>query len=257
MYGIIYKITNIVTNKYYIGKTTKTAEKRFKEHIFLAEQGASYKLSNSIRKHGANNFKVEKIDSADTNEELSEKEKYWISYYNSYNDGYNMTLGGEGGDTYSNRTPEDMEITKKKISVKAHEHNSNHGQYVGDVNSMWGKHHTEHAKKMMSEKLTGRKKPAGHGEKVSKATKGVKKNYIPSVVKLYVIDINTNESVRLSAGDIVNKYNIGSNTELKSIVDNNKLVDNRYLISKSVSTIPDECKEVGLEISTNPKRTTI
>ena len=168
-----------------------------------------------------------------------------------------MTPGGEGGNTYAKRSPEQMAITKAKIAKKAHEHNSNHGQYVGELNAMYGKHHSEKTKKQISLALSGRKKPKDHGKHVSEATKGVAKNYIPAVVKLYVLNIYDETDVeRLSAKDVVNRFAIKDFKELKVIVDNKKIINETYIISKSVSTIPDECKGVGQEISTCSKRTT-
>lgn len=93
----IYKITNLINNKIYIGLTTKTITERFYYHLRdskLAKSG----IDSAIRKYGVENFKVEEIDTADTIEELKNKEIYWIAEYNSTNNkiGYNQTIGGEG-----------------------------------------------------------------------------------------------------------------------------------------------------------------
>ena len=258
MYGYIYKITNLVNNKLYIGQvvTYKGIQQRFERHIQSAEAGADFKLSRAIRKYGKDNFTIEIIDFANSREELNKKEKHWIYYYDSFNNGYNMTLGGEGGNTYSKRTPEQMKITKQKISNAIHLNNGNKGQYTGEKNSMYGKHHSEQTKQIIRDKLIGKKKPKDHGQHVSAANKGRHKNYIPAVVKLYIKNIHTNECERLSAKEIVDKYHIQNYKILKYLVDNQELYQNTYLISKSVSTIPDECKGVGSEISTDPKRTT-
>lgn len=93
MYGVIYCISNIKNNKKYIGLTTRTIEQRFKEHT-----EASSAIGKAIRKHGIDNFRIEKIDDSDTKEELCKKEIYWIEKYNSFKKGYNQTIGGEGVD---------------------------------------------------------------------------------------------------------------------------------------------------------------
>ena len=102
--GYIYKITNIINNKIYIGLTTQTVQKRWSQHINTAysqtSKDSNELLKKAIRKYGINNFIVESIDEADTLDELKEKECYWIKQYNSYafdNDGYgyNMTRGGD------------------------------------------------------------------------------------------------------------------------------------------------------------------
>jgi len=111
MYGIIYKIENIVNGKVYIGQTTKTAEKRFKEHLIYSKK-RKYPIHNAIKKHGVENFKTEVIDYGMSREDLDEKEKMYIRFYNSIvPNGYNIQLGGTTAGKFS-------EETKKKISKK-------------------------------------------------------------------------------------------------------------------------------------------
>lgn len=101
---IIYKITNLVNNKIYIGQTTKTREQRWRKH----QQEAKSELKNkrphnyfhsALLKYGAENFKCEIIDQADSIEELNEKEIFWIDYLNTTNRdiGYNLMTGGKSG----------------------------------------------------------------------------------------------------------------------------------------------------------------
>lgn len=85
----IYKITNLITKKVYIGKTRYKIEKRFKEHLNSKNKT---RISNSIQKYGKDNFICEQIDVASTTIELANKERYWIIYYNSIEKGYNTVL---------------------------------------------------------------------------------------------------------------------------------------------------------------------
>lgn len=100
--GYIYKIYNDVNPKLYIGQTTHTVEQRFKEHIKEVHNKAKSHivLYKAMRKYGVDVFHIEIIEECD-NALLNEREKYWIKYYNSYNIGYNMTWGGDGGATLS------------------------------------------------------------------------------------------------------------------------------------------------------------
>lgn len=101
--GYIYKITNIINNKIYIGLTTQTIKERWRQHISSAysKKSKSYNevFKKAIRKYGENSFRIEEIDNASTLEELKEKEKYWIAYYNccyvNGGVGYNGTVGGD------------------------------------------------------------------------------------------------------------------------------------------------------------------
>lgn len=87
--SIIYKITNKINNKIYIGLTTRTLETRWKEHL----RHSSQKIDIAISEFGKENFTIEQIEEC-PNEMLDEREQFWISYYNSFNDGYNLTAGG-------------------------------------------------------------------------------------------------------------------------------------------------------------------
>lgn len=96
--GVIYKITNLKNGKCYIGKTTKGYLKRFKKHLQNAEQcrDGSH-LGKAIRKHGAEYFYIGIIVEHVPIIFLDSFEKYWINYYNSFKEGYNLTTGGDGG----------------------------------------------------------------------------------------------------------------------------------------------------------------
>lgn len=88
----IYKITNIINNKVYIGQSNNP-QKRWKEHIRLGKNNKNSKLYSAINKYGVNNFIFEIIEENIKN--YNEREKYWIKYYNSIKNGYNICIGGE------------------------------------------------------------------------------------------------------------------------------------------------------------------
>ena len=116
---IIYKITNLINGKVYIGQTIRPMEERFERHLRDAKNNLlpDNKFHRAIRKYGEENFQIEKIDEASTKKELNEKEIYWIKYFNSVEKGYNASPGGDGGNTYISRTPSQMQETKKKIGL--------------------------------------------------------------------------------------------------------------------------------------------
>ena len=92
----IYKITNKVNNKIYIGQTVQSINHRWRQHVSEAYgESKCAHLHAAIRKYGEDNFTVEKIEECSQNQ-LNEKEEYWINYYNSYREGYNLTCGGDG-----------------------------------------------------------------------------------------------------------------------------------------------------------------
>ena len=103
----IYKITNLVNNKIYIGKDTVSDKNYY---------GSGVLIKRAIEKYGIKNLKKEIIEECVSNDELCLKEKYWIEHFNSTNlkIGYNISRGGDGGDTLSNNP--NLEIIKSKIS---------------------------------------------------------------------------------------------------------------------------------------------
>lgn len=137
-FGVIYKITNKINGKIYIGQTTNKygfngryqakgngIERVYNYHMFLKNsnnKSFNKHLLNSINKYGLYNFDVnEEFDIAYSKEELNKKETYWITYYNSVENGYNKNYGGD------NRKM--TKKTKDKIrSIK--EENSNKKQRV-------------------------------------------------------------------------------------------------------------------------------
>lgn len=114
----IYKITNIVTNKNYIGKTSIGYLKRFDKHKLNASKGINRRLYDSMRFHGTDSFTITLLYTASNNEELSLKEIELIAEYNTLMpNGYNMTSGGDGGYTLANWTKEEREALYKQQAL--------------------------------------------------------------------------------------------------------------------------------------------
>ena len=90
---IVYKITNLLNKKIYVGQTQRTFEERISEH----KCGSLY-IDHVIKKYGWENFKAEVIEECWTLEELNEREIFWIAKLNSkFPNGYNFTDGGYQG----------------------------------------------------------------------------------------------------------------------------------------------------------------
>lgn len=97
-FGSIYKITNLVNNKLYIGRTIKTVEERWKRHLRDKKKKS---IHRAFDKYGRENFIIEEIYSSFTNDDLNEKEQYFIKNYNTKAPfGYNLTDGGESSAGY-------------------------------------------------------------------------------------------------------------------------------------------------------------
>ena len=144
--AVIYKYTNKINGKIYIGKTINV-ERRKKEH--LKDRRVDVPFHRAIDKYGIENFDFEVIFVADStlkntelNYVLNEKESYYISYYNSNNKkfGYNLTSGGDGvaGYVYTEQARRNLSLSK-----------------MGENNPNWGKSASVETRKKMSEVRKG------------------------------------------------------------------------------------------------------
>ena len=91
---IIYKITNKINGKVYIGQTIRSLDDRWQQHLRNAKNGVQTHFYHAIRKYGEENFIPEIICSANTKEELNVLETYYIQEYDAIDLGYNMIDGG-------------------------------------------------------------------------------------------------------------------------------------------------------------------
>ena len=91
----IYKITNDINGKVYVGKTEHSVEKRFKEHCCerLKRRCEKRPLYSAMNKYGVEHFHVELLEETDN---PNEREMFWIQQLNAYHHGYNATKGGDG-----------------------------------------------------------------------------------------------------------------------------------------------------------------
>lgn len=123
----IYKITNLINNKMYIGKTSYTIDKRFKEHISDSKRKRCEKrpLYDAMNKYGIENFIVEEVEKIENDDIASEREQYWINKLRTYVGfkdckGYNATLGGDSKRYYNYKEIADkyLELKSKKEVMK-------------------------------------------------------------------------------------------------------------------------------------------
>jgi DNA-binding CsgD family transcriptional regulator len=94
-YSRIYIIKNTVNDKVYVGQTKVSLKLRFQNHLSAARNGKDYIIGKAIRKYGEDKFYIELLEEC-TVEELNEREKYWIAFFNSMDNrsGYNISTGG-------------------------------------------------------------------------------------------------------------------------------------------------------------------
>jgi hypothetical protein len=128
---IIYKTTNLITNKSYTGKDL------YNNPNYL---GSGKILKPLIKKYGKNNFQKELVEKCLSIDHMNEREIYWIKELNTFAPhGYNINVGGKGGDTYTHKTDEEKTLFKENLRLKA-----------------TGKKHTKETKELMSSYRRGK-----------------------------------------------------------------------------------------------------
>jgi len=152
--GIIYKATNIVNGKVYIGQTTQGLDVRSKRHIRESKHTSRIIFQRALRKYGSDNFKWEVLEHCIDSVELDEMEFHYIMQYDSFNSGYNMTINtkcqaGELNPNYGNSMPEHSKNLISKFNKNQYKDKNNHPFY--------GKKHSDEAKEKMKAAHCNRK----------------------------------------------------------------------------------------------------
>ena len=204
--GFIYKITNKMNGKNYIGQTTRAIEQRWKEHL---REKNDYPIHKAIKKYGESNFTVTMIEEC-TNEKLNEREIYWIKYYDSYNGhkGYNATRGGQNITHLKEWIQEHPQEVKENLNrarqkaIKKFEDNpelkadrerkrqAGYQEYIKNNYDKWLAHQRqalEKARQKLKEQYD--KDPS---EIIKRAQENGKKTSKP----VYQIDIKTNKTIK-------------------------------------------------------------
>jgi group I intron endonuclease len=107
----VYRVTNLINGKIYVGKSKNNDPKYF---------GSGPLIKNAILKYGLENFRKDILCECNTLSDLNEREVFWIEKLNTTNRavGYNLTKGGDGGDTFSSRSIISQNITREKLKEK-------------------------------------------------------------------------------------------------------------------------------------------
>lgn len=176
----IYKITNRINNKIYIGKDTTNNPNYY---------GSGCLIVKSIKKYGIENFTKEIIEICDSNDTLCEREKYWIEFFNSNNleIGYNISSGGDGGDTFTNNP--NIDNIKRKIShamkkrVFSEEHKNNLSKNHMSTKYKKGRTYEEIYGKERAEEYKNKLKSSRQKYKTEKERLGEKYDQVISILK--------------------------------------------------------------------------
>jgi group I intron endonuclease len=172
---IVYMAKNKINNKCYIGITAGKLKYRKRAHEKMTNH-SNRKFHNALKKYGFDNFDWIVLEHCNSYSELEDMEKYYIKEYDSMNNGYNLTSGGEIMKEYSDESKKKM----REIRLEWHTKNKN---------GFKGRSHTDEGKKLISESAIGRPSPnknkslsKTHKENLSKAqTEWLENNEHPNL----------------------------------------------------------------------------
>ena len=164
---IIYKTTNLVNNKFYIGQDSNNN---------INYLGSGTLLIKAINKYGKENFRKEVIELCSSKKELDEREIFWIKTLNATNRNiaYNIREGGGGGPLTDNTKALISQALTGRIFSKEHKENisKNHYDASGPANPMFGKKHSKEIVEASRKRATGKKANKETKLKMSKANQG-------------------------------------------------------------------------------------
>ena len=189
--GNIYKITNLINEKKYIGCTIYPINKRFEEHIYRClKSDSNTKFCNSIRKYSVENFNIELIEECEISV-IYEREKFYITEFKTYEYGLNSTVGGEGCLGYVH-SPE----IRKKISENTRDGNSHKGKTYEELYG--DKADEEREKRRLSvKKGWGSISKEDKEKRVSKVNETIRKNSKYGVELVREIKQKINEGIQI------------------------------------------------------------
>lgn len=223
MFGYIYKTTNKLNNKVYIGKKQSS--------IFIESYyGSGTIIKKAINKYGLNNFIVELICIAYSLDELNKMEKENIKYYkNKYKrDCYNIASGGQGGnlllyapESKRREAIEKMVSTRKDNLIGIGKNNPMYQSGTKGFHPLLGKNHSQETKNKISKSLKGNI-PWNKNLKVVKTQKELQQEKVDSFIKNKQIIpikvtnlINNNIKYFSTKKDCEDYYNIDIKYRLK------------------------------------------
>ena len=201
--GYVYLITNTINSKLYVGITTRSMDERFREHKYDHKYSKSH-LYRAMRKYGFDNFLfsiIEEVKSSSLDSlasTLFRLERYYIDLYDTYKNGYNSTLGGDGCVGFHL-----SEEAKKKISrihkgkTISDEHRKKISEFMSsDKNPNLGKHMSDEDKKRSSLAHKGKCQGSNNGM-YGKSRPDLSQRNLEGSFKIIQLTLDSNKVVRI------------------------------------------------------------
>ena len=182
----VYKISNTINDKVYIGITSYSIEERYNWHVRDCKQGIEKKLYKAMKKHGIENFKIDLLEKADGTI-IDKKEEFYIEKFDSFNNGYNASPISHGikhhteeakklmSEKAKGRKPSKEELERRSESMKQfwRENSERKEQYAEHARQKFkGKKRTDEFRENARQRMLGTKRSEETKNKIGKANKG-------------------------------------------------------------------------------------
>ena len=183
----VYKISNSINNKVYIGITSYSIEERYKWHVRDCKRGVDKKLYKAMRKYGVENFRIDLLEEVSDAIVVEEREEFYIEKYDSFNNGYNASPASHGIIRHTEKAKRLMSekakgrkqnrevIEKRSASMKKfwEENIDLRERYAEEARRKFkGKKHTDEFRDSARQRMLGATRKEETKQKISKANKG-------------------------------------------------------------------------------------
>lgn len=177
----IYKVTNKLSGRAYIGQTVRPVAERWKRHLYAAERGSKKAaIHAAIRKYGAHSFTVEVLSTCSDREQLDDAESYFIDLMQTLSpDGYNLRTGGH-------RYKYTAEVREKMAAAKRGKPHRHSPEAIAKLRA-------SHKGKVISQAQREKARANQLGKRLSAETRARIKAALAVVKRRNVIDLDTGE----------------------------------------------------------------
>ena len=192
--GFIYKISNNDNEKVYIGQTKKSIKARWSAHKHAIKGGKGCPLlARAFNAHGEDKFSIEIVEEC-ADDQLNEREKYYISHFNSLApNGYNADAGGKSGGTFKGHKHKPETIARWKEKVKDLYASKEHREKLSNIAKEYYKNPENRAKHAAKMKEVSHNSVHSHKFKNRIITEETKQKIRESVNKYYENSIEKDE----------------------------------------------------------------
>lgn len=198
-HGYVYVVENLVNGKIYVGQTT---DLKARENAHLNKKRKHSIINSAVQKYGKESFEFILLESCISQEQLNEREIYWINQLSTLSpNGYNLKEGGDGGGKHSEETKE--KIRQRRLGHRGYKHTDEARQLIreskwGAKNPFFGKKHSEETRNKISLASKGSNNPfygKTHSQIVKDKLSKLKRN-IPetSLIKMRMVNVGKKHS---------------------------------------------------------------